>query len=323
MALTNILQINISRKNNITRKSFLKNFSATLGLITAGVPEILAAPKGNNSFYSNHSVESKTTGKIRGSWASNGKLIGDISLTDCEIICAKHENSAIQKAAQFLATDISKISAFKPAVLNVSTNNKVQIILSTVENSNLPKSINRAKLQHKNEAFQIVTDGNKVWVIGSDFRGTAFGVYTLSERLGIDPLYLWTGYQAIKNQTLALKKTDYFADSPTVTYRGFFHDDEDVLPRPFDKYGFPLRIGDVPLVWYQRFFETALRLKMNMVAPYVRVHRRYEVQKCASDWGLFFTSHHYDILLSNPFGIERFHLAERRRLPDQYRRPGK
>src|SRR6185312_1058719 len=51
---------------------------------------------------------------------------------------------------------------------------------------------------------------------------------------------------------------------------------------------------------------------MNVVAPYTRVRRRYEVQKCASDWGLFYTSHHYDILLSNPFGIERFNLAEKR-----------
>ncbi len=51
---------------------------------------------------------------------------------------------------------------------------------------------------------------------------------------------------------------------------------------------------------------------MNMVAPYTRVHRRYEVQKLASDWGLYYTSHHYDILLSNPFGLERFNLAAER-----------
>jgi hypothetical protein len=51
---------------------------------------------------------------------------------------------------------------------------------------------------------------------------------------------------------------------------------------------------------------------MNMVAPYTRVTRRYEVQKLASDWGLFYTSHHYDVLLSNPFGIKRYGLAAKR-----------
>ena len=93
--------------------------------------------------------------------------------------------------------------------------------------------------------------------------------------------------------------------APSVRYRGFFHDYDDILPRPFDANGYPLQTGDVPLVWYKRFFETVLRLRMNMVAPYTRVHRRYEVQKLASDWGLYYTSHHYDILLSNPGALQR------------------
>jgi hypothetical protein len=188
----------------------------------------------------------------------------------------------------------------------------VNIVLTTIGNTSLPKGVNTAQLKGKKEAYQIFTDSNIVWLVGSDFRGTAYAAYTLSERLGIDPLYLWTGYQPHRVADLVLKKTDHYVPSPTVKYRGFFHDDEDILPKPFDKFGYPLRIGNVPLEWYQRFFETALRLRMNMVAPYVRVHRRYEVQKCASDWGLYFTSHHYDILLSNPFGIERFFLAEKR-----------
>jgi len=55
-----------------------------------------------------------------------------------------------------------------------------------------------------------------------------------------------------------------------------------------------------------------------MVAPYTRVHRRFEVQKLASDWGLYYTSHHYDILLSNPFGLTTFHLAAERGVRPDY-----
>ena len=225
---------------------------------------------------------------------------------------AKNEHSAVQQAALFLAADIEKISGYRPPLLESAVKGGVNIIVRTVGKGDLPKELPLNRLKNKREAFSVLSSNNTVWLLGSDFRGTAYAAYTLSERLGIDPLYLWTGYQPLRHTTLTLKKTNFFADSPTVKYRGFFHDDEDVLPRPFDKYGFPLRIGDIPLVWYQRYFETALRLKMNMTAPYVRVHRRYEVQKCASDWGLYFTSHHYDILLSNPFGIERFHLADKR-----------
>ena len=114
---------------------------------------------------------------------------------------------------------------------------------------------------------------------------------------------------------LILKATNYARPlARRFKYRGMFHDDEDILPRPFENAGYPLRTGDVPTEWYAKYFETVLRLRMNMVAPYTRVHRRYEVQKMASDWGLFYTSHHYDILLSNPFGIERYGLGKEREL---------
>ena len=44
----------------------------------------------------------------------------------------------------------------------------------------------------------------------------------------------------------------------------------------------------------------------------MRVQRAYEIQKLASDWGLVYTSHHYDTLVSNPWGFTRFGLAAAR-----------
>jgi hypothetical protein len=310
----------MTAKHSISRKNFIKNCSATLGLLTVGLPELLASSTNKDPFYKSLAPSNGlATNLKRGSWANNGVYSsGEIDLSKVELIIAKNEHTAVQQAAKFLAEDLFKLTGIKPLLKEGKTQNTTSIIFATLGNADLPKEIKVDLLKNHQEAHQIVTATNEVWVVGADFRGTAFAAYTLSERLGIDPLYLWTGFSPIKNSKLRLIKTNYFAASPTVKYRGFFHDDEDVLPRPFDKYGFPLRIGDVPLVWYQRFFETALRLRMNMVAPYVRVHRRYEVQKCASDWGLYFTSHHYDILLSNPFGIERFHLAERRGVTTQW-----
>ncbi len=301
--------------SRITRKTFIRSCSATFGLMSVGLSGIAATPVTRDPFYKslpgNNAANSDAT--LRGSWVRHGSPEpGDIGLANCQIVLSSNEHSAVQQAAKFLAADIAKISGHIPAIGENKKPGQTNIVLATFGDEATPKEIRRDQLKGKKEAFQILTLDDTVWLVGADFRGTAFAAYTLAEGLGIDPLYLWTGYQPIKNASLTLKKTIHFADSPTVKYRGFFHDDEDVLPRPFDKYGFPLRIGDVPLAWYERFFETALRLRMNMVAPYVRVHRRYEVQKCASDWGLYYTSHHYDILLSNPFGIERFHLADKR-----------
>jgi hypothetical protein len=255
----------------------------------------------------------------RGSWVrQNKEEPGDLLLAGegqgCHLVVGPQAATAIQQAARFLAADIQKISGYLPPIDTAPTAGKVNIRLVTLGTDELPDGIAAPGWEKQPEAFRIVTMGEDLWLAGADFRGTAFAVYTLAERLGIDPLYWWTGYTPQRFARLVLKKTDYRADPPVFRYRGFFHDDEDILQRPFEDTGYPLRFGDVPLEWYQRFFETALRLRMNMVAPYTRVHRREEVQRCASDWGLYYTSHHYDILLSNPFGILRFNLAEKRKV---------
>jgi hypothetical protein len=254
---------------------------------------------------------------VRGSWVREGeKQDGDVVLVDesgaCDIIVGDNEDSAVKQAAAFLAGDIEKIAGRRPAIVARSVDARREIHLSTAPGSGQNTKWNFPFQQGDWEALEIKTVGGQAYLTGSNARGTAFAAYTLCERLGIDPLYLWTGYTPLHRSTLIMKAIDYASGPPTVRYRGLFHDDEDILPRPFESTGYPLRTGDVATEWYARFFETALRLRMNMVAPYTRVHRRYEVQKLASDWGLVYTSHHYDILLSNPYGIERFSLGEKR-----------
>ena len=262
------------------------------------------------------------TSVLRGSWVQSGPPgSGDVVLASpqsaCQIVVADDENSAVHQAAEFLAGDIEKISGHKPAIGKTPAAD-VTIRLVTLGHGQVPAAIGAAALQGQWESYRIVTAPDTVWLVGSNPRGTAYAAYTLSERLGIDPLYIWTGYRPDHHDPLVLKATNFTQAPPEFKYRGFFHDDEDLLPRPFDANGYPLQTGDVPLEWYKRFFETALRLRMNMVAPYTRVHRRYEVQKLASDWGLYYTSHHYDILLSNPWGLERFNLAAERGVRPDY-----
>ena len=257
------------------------------------------------------------TAPIRGSWVRTGApAASDVTLagkdSTSQIVVSDSENGAVHQAAAFLAADIEKISGYRPPIVNSPSGDRVTIRLATLGQGTVPTEVGATALQGQWESYRIVTAGGDVWLVGSNPRGTAFAAYTLSERLGIDPLYIWTGYTPAHRDPLVLQRTNFTQGPPAFRYRGFFHDDEDLLPRPFDANGYPLQTGDVPLEWYKRFFETALRLRMNMVAPYTRVHRRYEVQKLASDWGLYYTSHHYDILVSNPFGLVRFGLAAER-----------
>jgi hypothetical protein len=263
-------------------------------------------------------------GPVRGSWVQTGPAAaGDVVLASgragAEIVVGRDEPLNVRQAATFLAGDIEKISGYRPPIVEAPSGGEgVSIRLVTLGMAPLPKDVDVRGMQGQWEAYRVVTAPKTVWLVGSNPRGTAFAAYTLSERLGIDPLYLWTGYLPEHHDPLILRATRFVQGPPTFRYRGFFHDDEDILPRPFDARGYPDQLGDVPLSWYQKFFETALRLKMNMVAPYTRVHRRYEVQELASDWGLMYTSHHYDILVSNPFGLTRFNLAAERGVRPDY-----
>lgn len=293
----------------LTRKNFLKSSALLCGALSFQTLNKPILEMTANTAESPSSIKRGTWLRKKAIQKNDIKLISEN--INCNIIFNEHEYAAIKQAVSFLADDIAKLSGQTPLINNKDENNSC-IRIATYPAKNLPEFITAEKLQGKWESFCITTDGKDIWIVGSDFRGTIFGVYTFCERMGIDPLYHWTGYKPELTKNLVIKNINHYSPPPVFKYRGFFHDDEDILPRPFDFNGEPYRFGFVPLEWYQRFFETALRLKMNMVAPYTRVHRQYEVQKCASDWGLFYTSHHYDILLSNPFGIERFRLAEKR-----------
>ncbi|RME66702.1 MAG: hypothetical protein D6781_14700 [Verrucomicrobia bacterium] len=262
------------------------------------------------------------TSPVRGSWVQAGAgKEHDIVLADapagsgCEIVVAPGEHSAVHQAAEFLAADIARISGYRPPLVAHRGDSPAAIHLVTLTDGVVvPPGIDRAQLAGQWEAYQVLSTDHDVWLVGSNFRGTAFAAYTLSERLGIDPLYHWTGYEPEHHPVLILRQTDFRAGPPVFRYRGFFHDDEDILPRPLDANGYPDgTYGSVATEWYERFFETALRLRLNQVAPYTRVRRRFEIQKMASDWGLYYSSHHYDILLSNPWGFKRHGLADSRR----------
>ncbi len=241
----------------------------------------------------------------RGSWVetSPGQTGGVVLVRDraskLTIVVPPSEKPNVHQAAEFLAGDIGRISGVRPSIEPAHPFGATTISVRTRSDS------------AEWESYDVRTVPGGIEITGSNPRGTAFGVYELCERLGVDPLYRWTGYVPERRLPLVVKKIDHHQGPPDVKFRGLFHDDEDVFPRPM----IPLQAADglvgpdpngaVSLDDYKRFFETALRLKMNMVAPWVRTNRYFAVQKLAGEWGLYVTSHHYDTLLSGPYHFTR------------------
>jgi hypothetical protein len=134
----------------------------------------------------------------------------------------------------------------------------------------------------------------KIVLTGSDMRGTIYAVYEFSQRfLGVDPLYWWTDNKPARRTHIEVPDSLNETAGPTIRYRGWFVNDEDLLtgwtPGVREGTGISLKTWD-------RVFEAILRLKGNMVVPGTWIFP-YEPQiQAAADRGLVITQHHVNVL---------------------------
>ncbi len=99
-------------------------------------------------------------------------------------------------------------------------------------------------------------------VIGADRRGTAFGLYELSRRIGVSPWTWWADVPPPRHTALHIAP-GRFVDAPAVRYRGIFINDEDPALGGWmrETYGGPNH------QFYERVFQLILRHKGNYLWP--------------------------------------------------------
>lgn len=230
------------------------------------------------------------------------------------IIYDQSENALIQKSAQFLSDDIEKVTGKRVEIIDWNTDKNLNeldsknlIILGTLEESGLISGlVNEGKihvhdLKGQWERFLIKTldspfaDSAKTLVIaGSDRRGTAYGVFTLTEKMGVSPWYWWSDVPVQKHSEIYIEKAEYLSDSPKVKYRGIFINDESPAFRnwAFEKF------GGINHECYEKVFELLLRNKANFLWPSMWLPTMFYVDdplnsKTADDFGIVMsTSHH-------------------------------
>ena len=149
----------------------------------------------------------------------------------------------------------------------------------------------------RKEAYSIKVCGDSLVILGSDRRGTIYGIYELCEMLGVSPWYYFADVPVKKRTSFELKdgyeKTDY----PTVEYRGFFINDEEELEHWVQKYLGEETIG---LKAYEKIFELVLRLKANYMWPAMHVNSfnmNRENGALADRMGVVIGTSHCDMLM--------------------------
>jgi hypothetical protein len=99
-------------------------------------------------------------------------------------------------------------------------------------------------------------------VVGSDRRGAVFGLYDISEKMGVSPL-VWLADVSVKRQQNVFFTTGSRADEPKVKYRGIFINDE----APGFEVWTSKKFGGANAKAYEHIFELILRMKGNYLWP--------------------------------------------------------
>jgi hypothetical protein len=142
-------------------------------------------------------------------------------------------------------------------------------------------------------------------IAGSDRRGTAYGVYELSQRIGVSPWYWWADVTPLRRAELHLSDERIQIGPPAVKYRGIFINDEMWGIRPWAEGTFAPDEGKgLGPKTHAKIFELLLRLRANHLWP--AMHRDTipfntypENKEVADDYAIVMGSSHIEPMLRN------------------------
>ena len=239
-----------------------------------------------------------------------------------DIYIEEGDYTVVRIAAVDFSKDIERVTSRKPRIKHttevlsrhavlIGTLGKSQLIERLMQSGKLDVIEIRGQWETfvQKVIYQPLPDVDVALVIvGSDRRGTAYGIYDLSERIGVSPWYWWADVTPVKKESLVIRAGTYKQGPPSVKYRGIFINDEMWGIRPWAAKTFAPEEGmGLGPKTYKRIFELLLRLKANYIWP--AMHRGtksfnfYPLNKVvADDYAIVMGSSHIEPMLRNNIG---------------------
>ncbi len=195
----------------------------------------------------------------------------------------EEEYEGVSRILKLHTEDFEAVTGFRPNVYHLTntasgTSAGEAVIVGTLGKSELLKYIAAAVpgifdgISGKREVFLTkVLDGvipgfqRVLLIAGSDKRGTIYGIFRLSELIGVSPFIWWADAAPRKNPApkLSVSILNHCSKEPSVRYRGFFINDE------WPSFGSWTmgQFGGFNASMYERVFQLLLRLKGNYLWP--------------------------------------------------------
>ena len=238
-----------------------------------------------------------------------------------DILIAPEDFKVVALAAQDFAADVERVTGIRPGVRTQSADTNGPVVLAGTLGHSAPidRLVSAGKLdvsavRGQWETFLIATVADPLpgvkqglVVAGSDRRGTAFGLYELSEAIGVSPWSWWADVTPTRRVALHLAAGMRRLGPPSVRYRGIFINDEDWGLRPWAEKTFAPEDGNIGPKTYAKVFELLLRLKANTLWPAMHPGTRPfndfpAAAALADDYAIVMGSSHAEPMLRNNVG---------------------
>ena len=233
------------------------------------------------------------------------------------IFVSPAENIAVKTAAGLFAGDVERVTGIAAEVTETDeiTGGNV-IIAGTPEGNPFIRSLcekgvldaealEKGWERHQIKIVKDPAEGVKkaLVVAGSDRRGVAYGLFSISKKMGVSPWYWWADVPVQKRAAAYLSGGE-ISNAPAVRYRGFFINDEDWGLKPWSTINFEKDLGDIGPKTYEKVCELLLRLGGNMLAPAMHsctgaFYSHPESKVAADRYGIIITTSHCEPLLLN------------------------
>lgn len=194
--------------------------------------------------------------------------------------CEKEEFSGVKKIADKVRLDVQRVTGAHPELIDDINNWRGDVVLyGTIDTSplfkklELEKKIDLSQIRGKRETylFQVIKTPffenqditSAIIIIGSDKRGSIYGLFHLSELMGVSPLVDWAGIMPAHKDCITLEEGIFVSKEPSVRFRGFFINDEWPAFGNWANHNF----GGFNAKMYEHVFELLLRLKGNYLWP--------------------------------------------------------
>jgi hypothetical protein len=254
------------------------------------------------------------------------------------VIVSKEDFGGVHRAIEFFRNDLLAIGQSKPELRFdlLPKGQQVIILCGTLGKHAMIDALVRAKklkvddISGKWESYLIQSvdkpfpNVQKALVItGSDKRGTIFGIFDLSAKIGVSPWYWWADVPIERQNAVYIKPGPHSDGEPKVKYRGIFINDEAPALSGWTKEKF----GGFNHKFYEKVFELILRLKGNMLWPAMWGNAFYDDDSLnaviADDFGVVIgTSHHEPMMRAHDewrrYGTEQWNYTTNETILKQF-----